>query len=154
MKNNIDWEQRLFIASTAALVGNLSSPELLQVVTSKEVVGDSFAERNAKSCVKFAKALIKELQREEYPEMDKNDIRISALNQLFKTAKELNGDWDYTKVTPLRVYRLIMPNGYVQVDNCEVFGCPLKVYFKSEEIAKKAIEILGEETIQIAFGYL
>ena len=62
---NIDWEQRRYEIAKMVMGASLASPEMLQVVTSKEyVVGNSCAERLSKVAITYADALIEELKRD------------------------------------------------------------------------------------------
>lgn len=79
---------------------------------------------------------------------------ILAKNKLANVARYLNGDWKpgKTDLGHFDAYVLYAtPNkdyiGYVKIRNC---GHNSNVLFKSEKLAKQAIEILGEETIKLA----
>jgi hypothetical protein len=78
--------------------------------------------------------------------------KLLATNKLMNVAKYLNGDWqpdwkngdenkyyieNETLTNSLRVNYTNLLNHYI-------------LYFKSEELAEQAIEILGEETIKLA----
>jgi len=76
---------------------------------------------------------------------------ILALNKLANVAKYLNGDWlpDWT-LSEWKYYIC-----YSETNNLFSIGylmeeCFSDVYFKSEELAEQAIEILGEEEIRKA----
>lgn len=75
--------------------------------------------------------------------------KLLAINQLMNTAKYLNGDWkpgqNYYKYTIVITRDNKVSIGATHLNN-EI------VYFKTEELAKKAIEILGEETIKLALS--
>lgn len=61
----IDWEQRRYEIAKMVMGASLASPELLQVVTSKEyVVGNSCAERLSKVAITYADALIEALKKD------------------------------------------------------------------------------------------
>lgn len=69
---------------------------------------------------------------------------------LMNVAKYLNDDWqpnmcDATKNN----YYIMIQDNQIMVANVSLMTC-LDVYFKSRELAEKAIEILGEETIRLA----
>lgn len=77
--------------------------------------------------------------------------KLLAINKLMNVAKYLNGDWqpnwkdesEYKYSYSIQIYDgelLIRPTGNIFME----------IYFKSEELAKQAIEILGEETIKLA----
>ena len=78
--------------------------------------------------------------------------KLLAINKLMNVAKYLNGDWqpdwkdgdenkyyieNETLTNSLRINYTNLLNHYI-------------LYFKSEELAQQAIEILGEETIKLA----
>ena len=79
---------------------------------------------------------------------------ILAKNMLANTARYLNGDWNPGKtvlghfnayvlyVTPDKNYI-----GYIKIQECAHNS---NVLFKSAELAKRAVEILGEETVKLA----
>lgn len=79
---------------------------------------------------------------------------ILAKNQLANVARYLNGNWTPGKtdtghfdayvlyVTPNKEYM-----GYIKIANCAQNS---NVLFKSKELAKQAVEILGKETIELA----
>lgn len=76
--------------------------------------------------------------------------KLLAINKLMNVAKYLNGDWqpDWNDVYEEKWYITI---GYdeIMVD-CVYAAKHLDIYFKSREVAKQAIEILGEEIIKLA----
>lgn len=79
---------------------------------------------------------------------------ILAKNKLANVARYLNGDWTPGKtdrghfdayvlyVTPNKEYL-----GYIKISTCAHNS---NVLFKSKELAKQAVEILGKETIELA----
>lgn len=79
---------------------------------------------------------------------------ILAKNKLANVARYLNGNWTPGKtdtghfdayvlyVTPNKEYM-----GYIKIANCAQNS---NVLFKSKELAKQAVEILGKETIELA----
>lgn len=78
--------------------------------------------------------------------------KLLAINKLMNVAKYLNGDWQPNWINESE------GKYYIQIDNvCNdlhidwtgLFNCSI-VYFKSEELAEQAIDILGEETIRLA----
>lgn len=77
--------------------------------------------------------------------------KLLAINMLMNVAKYLNGDWQphWNDVNEDKYYITIcygkMSIEYVDYTNCT------DIYFKSEELAEKAIDILGEDTIRLAF---
>lgn len=74
------------------------------------------------------------------------------LNKLMNVAKYLNGDWepDFRNTDEQKWF----------IDYCSILGTDFtcgnyrhsNVYFKSEELVKQAIEILGEEEVKKALG--
>ena len=78
--------------------------------------------------------------------------KLLAINKLMNVAKYLNGgwqpDWDNEKED-----KYFIPYNYtinkIQTEADSIFQNSY-IYFKSEELAKQAIEILGEETIKLA----
>lgn len=78
--------------------------------------------------------------------------KLLAINILMNVAKYLNGDWQpsfendfnssyYISYVPYRDEIKVSSAAFVNT---------IEVYFKSEELAKKAIEILGEDIIRLA----
>ena len=76
--------------------------------------------------------------------------KLSAINKLINVAKYLNGDWqpDWIDATEFKYYLLIENDG-IKINYVDDICCA-DIYFKSRELAKQAIEILGEETIRLA----
>lgn len=79
---------------------------------------------------------------------------ILAKNKLANCARYLNGEWEpsKTEVGHFDAYVLYLtPNkdyiGYLKISNCAQNS---NVLLKSIELARQAIEILGEETIKLA----
>ena len=82
--------------------------------------------------------------------------RLKAIHQLMNVAKYLNGDWipDWKDSNQFK-YSIYLDyfhpehpgKGFIKIGCNSIYdlGC---VYFKSEELAKRAIEILGEEKIR------
>ena len=80
----------------------------------------------------------------------KHAEKLSAINKLLNVAKYLNGDWqpNWDDVNEYK-WCFRQRNGCIDLNfYMTISHCP--VYFKSEELAKQAIEILGEETIKLA----
>lgn len=76
--------------------------------------------------------------------------KLLALNKLINVAKYLNGDWESSPRETM--WALYMNTNKILIapyNSCVNFGTPL---FKSEELAKQAIEILGEETVKLALS--
>lgn len=79
-------------------------------------------------------------------------LKIKAINMLLNVAKYLNGDWkpDWENETEAKWYIEIMEN---EIDIDYTLNCNSRiVYFRTEELAKQAIQILGEETIKLALS--
>lgn len=85
---------------------------------------------------------------------EKQAKKLLAINQLMNIAKYLNGDWkpDWDNEKEFKYYILLnLSNNKI---NIYMTCVSLKsiVYFQTEELAKKAIDILGEETIKLALS--
>lgn len=78
--------------------------------------------------------------------------QLLALNKLMNTAKYLNGDWkpdwDDEYENKFYIYCLFGKLSICQKQRAN-HGC---VAFESDELAKQAIEILGEEEVKKALG--
>lgn len=77
--------------------------------------------------------------------------KLLAINMLMNVAKYLNDGWqpDWHNWNESKYYIEILHNDEI----CVTFLAALKggdIYFKSKELAEKAIEILGEDTIRLA----
>ena len=74
-----------------------------------------------------------------------------AINQLANVAKYLNGDWKASFKNSMGKHFLYIEGSVIRVTGCYDAnkGC---IYFKTEELAKKAIKILGEGTIRKALS--
>ncbi len=82
---------------------------------------------------------------------EKQAQKLLAINKLMNVAKYLNGDWkpdweDYNGEFKyyIQLYHKLLNISYTTHYNGSF------VYFKSEELARQAIDILGEETIKLA----
>lgn len=77
--------------------------------------------------------------------------KLLAINQLMNVAKYLNNGWqpNWNNNDEAKYFILIDYNSKIIVDcnTCYVYNF---IYFKSKELAKQAINILGEETIKLA----
>lgn len=82
--------------------------------------------------------------------------RVLALNKLMNVAYYLNNDWKPNWNNNIErkyfIYYDSKDKTFI-IDYTTYFNCGI-VYFESEELAKQAIEILGEETIKLALGVL
>lgn len=82
--------------------------------------------------------------------------KLLAINKLMNVAKYVNGDWkpDWHN-NEERKYFITIYNDYnnnkIKIE-LTLWTTENVVYFKSEEAAKKAINILGEDTIRLAFS--
>ena len=76
--------------------------------------------------------------------------KLLAINILMNVAKYLNGgwqpDWDY--IHEMKWY-IFIKDKQILICYADDIHCN-NIYFKSKELAKQAIEILGEETIKLA----
>lgn len=76
--------------------------------------------------------------------------KLLAINKLMNVAKYLNGDWqpNWDNFEEPKYYII------TYTDNITIQSITgtrdIDVYFKSKELAKQAIEILGEDTIRLA----
>lgn len=80
--------------------------------------------------------------------------KLIAINKLLNVAKYLNGEWcpNWQDADERKYFIYICPRDcYIGVKSATVHMSDI-VYFKSEELAKHAIEILGEETIKTALS--
>lgn len=82
--------------------------------------------------------------------------KLLAFNKLMNVAKYLNGDWCSNDINSnIEKHYFWLDNGCSELKIYSVTssggGLGL-IYFKSEELAQKAIEILGEETIKLALS--
>jgi len=78
--------------------------------------------------------------------------KLLAINKLMNVAKYLNGDWQPDWSNEKEDKYFISYNyaiNEIQTEDDLVFQNSY-IYFKFEEFAKQAIEILGEETIKLA----
>ena len=79
--------------------------------------------------------------------------KINAINNLIFVAKYLNDGWvpDFKNISPYKYCICVDYNNKICVDFHKLTSIGI-VYFKSEELALQAIEILGEETIKQALS--
>lgn len=79
--------------------------------------------------------------------------KLIAFNKLLNVASYLNDNWkpNLNNNSSNSIYFIFISNNELKVDFTLniLYGAAI---FKSEELAKKAIEILGEETIKIALS--
>lgn len=84
---------------------------------------------------------------------DKQASKVIAINKLLNVAKYLNGTWKPNWMENSRKYYI----KYSDINNEFYVDCSFSIhsnvaYFESEELARQAIEILGEETIKTALS--
>ena len=80
--------------------------------------------------------------------------KLIAINKLMNVAKYLNGTWspNWDEVDERKYFIYVCPiDCYTSVKSATVHMSDI-VYFKSEELARQAIEILGEQTIKTALS--
>lgn len=79
--------------------------------------------------------------------------KILAINSLMIVAKYLNEDWKpcFNNLKQAK-YCIITSNDKLSIDYCYGVDKGAVVYFKTEELAYQAIELLGEETIKQALS--
>lgn len=83
---------------------------------------------------------------------EKQAQKLFAINKLMNVAKYLNGDWkpDWNNNKPFKYYLRIC-NKEIGISYASIYISDI-VYFKSEEFAQQAIDILGEENIKLALS--
>lgn len=78
--------------------------------------------------------------------------KIQAINKLLNVAKYLNNGW-VQKFDPKDLgFEIVLDTNTVIVMGCGSRYNYCSVYFETQEAAKQAIEILGEETIKTALS--
>lgn len=82
----------------------------------------------------------------------KQAMKLLAMNKLMNVAKYLNQDWepDWNK-GDCKYYLSIGSENKITIE-CALRYCSEIVHFKTWDLAEKAIEILGEETIKLALS--
>ena len=76
--------------------------------------------------------------------------KLCAINKLMNVAKYLNGDWQPDWISEDEVnYCLCIENDEIYI-NYHSLSNGLDIYFKSQELAWQAVDILGKETIKLA----
>lgn len=83
---------------------------------------------------------------------DSHCDKLSAINALINVAKYLNGDWkpDFDNYEQKWVYS-INKKGRLHIIFVRDYNSHV-VYFRTEELALQAVQILGEETIRLALS--
>lgn len=80
--------------------------------------------------------------------------KLISINKLLNVAKYLNREWkpNWKDADERKYFIYICPRDcYIGVKSATIHMSDI-VYFKSEELAKQAMEILGEETIKTALS--
>lgn len=87
-----------------------------------------------------------------YGTSEKQIKKIFAINKLLNVAKFLNQGWtpDWSSSTEFKYFLHIVSNK-VQICCMNTYNVA-SAYFKTDELAKKAIEILGEDVIKLALS--
>ena len=82
---------------------------------------------------------------------EKQVRKLLAINKLMNVAKYLNGDWepDFKKGGP-KFFIYINDKNNIDI-SANYMLIKHFVYFRTKELAKQAIDILGEETIHLIF---
>ena len=79
--------------------------------------------------------------------------KILALNNLMLVAKYLNKNWvpEFNRYRQAKYYITISDNK-LSIDRCYCVNKGAGIFFRMEELAQQAIELLGEETIKLALS--
>lgn len=83
---------------------------------------------------------------------EKQVYKLIAINKLMNVAQYLNGDWKPNWCENEEKYVFNMYQGHslhITYANFYSYG---SVYFKTKELAEKAMKILGEDTIRLALS--
>lgn len=98
------------------------------------------------------------LKNEEWRELNnctsqKQAERLLAINKLMNVAKYLNGDWkpNWDNLSEPKYFLFIEGKEEIKVDKVYGYRC-VNIYFKSPKLAEQAKEILGEDTVRLAFS--
>lgn len=106
--------------------------------------------------VRGTEADYKDYQSAGHCTSPKQAIKLLMINKLLNVAKYLNGDWkpDWSYTEEKWAIGIDPDNNRVKI--VRVFGNDRfnrhLVYFRTEELAQQAIQILGEETIKLALS--
>lgn len=83
---------------------------------------------------------------------EKQAKKLLAINQLMNVAKYLNGDWQFNwEEAGNSKFYIALEHNKIRILEGWVSNVAL-VYFRTKELAQKAIDILGEETIRLALS--
>lgn len=79
-------------------------------------------------------------------------LKVSYINQLLNVTKYLNGDWkeDFTKESQLK-WIIVVNNDNIEYQTTSTIRNSI-AYFMSEDKAKDAVKILGENKIKMIFS--
>ena len=79
--------------------------------------------------------------------------KLLAINKLLNVAKYLNGDWkpDWQDITQNKWYLEEETGKGISADSASLFNCRI-CYFKTKEFAEQAVEILGEDVVELALS--
>ena len=78
--------------------------------------------------------------------------KLLAINQLMNVAKYLNGDWQFNwEEAGNSKFYIALEHNKIRILEGWVSNVAL-VYFRTKELAQKAIDILGEKTIKLALS--
>ena len=79
--------------------------------------------------------------------------KIIAINSLILVAKYLNKNWvpEFNSYRQAKYYIAISDNK-LSIDRCYCVNKGAGIFFRMEELAQQAIELLGEETIKLALS--
>lgn len=101
-------------------------------------------EKGAQECYKDANNCTSEKQAQ----------KLLAINKLMNVAKYLNGDWkpDWGNSREPKWSLYIGTDGNIDILVKTEQTYSSNVYFKTKELAKQAKEILGEDTLKLAFS--
>lgn len=129
-----------------------------KVVTYEDVAKELFKDKKGYYTDKFGGILSAVLYDSQYLDInnctsEKQAKKLLAINKLMNVAKYLNGEWRPNwKETDRKYYiKYSDINNEIYVDYSQTIHS-IVAYFESEELAKQAIEILGEETIRLALS--
>lgn len=84
----------------------------------------------------------------------KQSRKLLSINKLLNVAKLLNkhedgSNWEPDWTNVVSKFYIVIDGSEILIDDTEDF-CSAPVYFRTEEIARQAVQILGEDTIRIA----
>lgn len=74
--------------------------------------------------------------------------KLMAINKLLNVAKYLNGDYEFNNYW--RVWFLGLRYGNIAFGSSYMYNACHLVYFRTEALARQAVDILGEDTVRLA----